>query len=58
MTVREMLTNGDFNNMSQSPQIDGSLLVTLTKRNDEHIYKLWVTNLYQSNENVIREEIV
>ena len=56
MTVREMLARGEFNYMSQEYQPDGSLLVTLTKRGDPHIYKLWVRDLYQPNEQVLREE--
>jgi hypothetical protein len=58
MTVRTMLALGDFNRMSQAKQPDGSLLVTLTKRGDSHIYKLWVTGLYTKLEHVIREEIL
>ena len=37
---------------------DGSLLVTLTKHDDNHVYKLWVTGLYTPQEHVIREEIM
>ena len=58
MTVREMLSKGEFNNMSQVLQLDGSLLVTLVKRGDNHIYKMWVTNLYKKDEHVIKEEVV
>ncbi len=57
MTVRERLTRGDFNYMSQAAQPDGSVLVTLTKRGDNHVYKLWVRDLYQPTEKVIKEEI-
>jgi hypothetical protein len=58
MTVRELLTNGDFNSMNQSVQADGSTLCVITRRNDPHVYKLWVKNLYQPNEQVIKEEII
>lgn len=57
MVVREMLAKGDFNTMSQSKQPDGSLLVTLTKRGDPHVYRMWVTDLYRKTEHVIKEEI-
>ncbi len=56
-TVREMLAKGDFNGMQHKTQPDGSLLVTLTKRGDPHVYKLWVNNLYQADEHVVKEEI-
>lgn len=58
MTVRERLKNGDFNDMSQEKQPDGSLLVVMTKRGDDHIYKLWVKDLYEPTEVVIKEEII
>jgi len=57
MTVRERLTRGEFNHMSQELQPDGSLLVTLTKRGDNHVYRMFVLHLYQPNERVLREEI-
>ncbi len=57
MTVREWLARGEFNHMSQAVQSDGSLLVTLTKRGDPHIYRLWVVDLYKPTERVIREEV-
>ena len=56
MTVREMLAKGEFNHMSQETQPDGSLLITLTKRGDPHIYRMYVLHLYQPNERVLREE--
>jgi len=56
MTVRERLANGTFNYMSQEAQPDGSLLVTLTKRGDNHVYRMFVLHLYQPNEQVLREE--
>ncbi len=52
------LKTGDFNYMSQVKQPDGSLLVTLTKRGDSHVYKLWVRDLYQPTEVVIKEEVI
>jgi hypothetical protein len=53
-----MLTKGDFNNMSQEKQPDGSVLVTLTKRGDPLTYKLVVFDLYQSTEKIMKEEKV
>lgn len=57
MTVRERLARGDFNDMSQEQQSDGSLLATLTKRGDPHIYRMWVKNLYTKDEVVLKEEV-
>jgi hypothetical protein len=58
MRVREMLARGEFNYMSQEAQLDGSVLVTLTKRGDPHVYRMWVRDLYQPTERVLREEII
>jgi len=58
MTVREMLAKGQFNHMSQAAQPDGSLLVTLTRRGDSRVYRMWVTGLYTTAERVIREEVI
>lgn len=57
MTVREMLANGDFNDMTQENQPDGSVLVTLGKRGDPKVYRMWVRDLYQPTEMVIKEEV-
>ncbi len=57
MTVRERLAKGDFNYMLQEKQPDGSVLVVLTKRNDPHVYKMTVRDLYQSTECVLSESI-
>jgi len=56
MTVREMLTRGDFNDCDRVRQPDGSVLVTLTKRGDPHVYRMYVLHLYQPDERVLREE--
>lgn len=58
MTVRERLALGEFNNMDQAHQPDGSVIVTLTKRGDNHVYRMWVSDLYKASEQVLREEIV
>ena len=57
MTGREKLAKGDFNYMSQEHQPDGSVLVTLTKRGDNHVYRMWVRDLYLPTEVVLKEEI-
>ncbi len=57
MTVRERLIRGEFNHMSQEQLPGGIVLVTLTKRGDPHVYKMWVTGLYTAAERVVREEI-
>lgn len=57
MTVRERLAKGDWNDMSQEHQPDGSILVTLTKRGDPNIYRLRVKGLYTKDE-VVLEELV
>jgi hypothetical protein len=57
MTVRKMLAEGDFNTMVQESQTDETLLVTLTRRGDNHVYRMWVKDLYQQTEVVIKEEV-
>ena len=56
-TVLDRLLTGDFNHMSQERQPDGSVLVTMTKRGDPHVYKMWVRDLYKPSQVVIKEEI-
>lgn len=58
MTIREMLAKGEFNHMSQVKQPDGSVLVTLTRRGDPRVYKLWVRDLYKPGELVVKEQIM
>jgi len=53
----QKLLNGDFNDMNQQFFPDGSILVTLTKRGDPHVYRMRVRNLYQANQEVISEEV-
>ena len=57
MSTREKLRSGDFNNMMQERQPDGSVLVTLTKRGDPHVYKLLVRDLYTPQEVVEWEKV-
>ena len=58
MRRSDKLKAGDFNYMSQDEQPDGSVLITLTKRGDPHVYKMVVKNLYQPDEEVISEEVI
>lgn len=58
MTGIDKLKTGDFNNMSQEKQPDGSVLVTLTKRGDPHVYRFRVKDLYKPTEQVLSEEVI
>lgn len=51
------MAKGDFSYMSQVQQPDGSVLVTLRKRGDSHVYKMWVRDLCRVTEQVIKEEV-
>ena len=57
MRVETRLLTGDFNHMSQHRQPDSSVLVTLTKRGDPHIYEMVVFDLYGPLQRVISEVI-
>lgn len=57
MTVRERLAQGEFNYMSQEQLPDGSVLVTMTKRGDNHVYKMIVRDLYKPTEKVLKETV-
>lgn len=46
----EKLKSGDFNDMSQERQSDGSVIVTLSKRSEGIVYKFRVRNLYKPDE--------
>lgn len=46
----EKLHSGDFNDMSQQQLEDGSVLITLSKRGEDKVYKFRVRNLYQPDE--------
>ena len=54
----EKLKLGDFNDMSQEQQPDGSVLVTLTKRGDPHVYRFRVKDLYGENEEVLEHQVI
>lgn len=46
----EKLHLGDFNNMHQERQPDGSVIITLSKRSENKVYRFRVKNLAQKNE--------
>lgn len=50
MKPLDMLHKGDFNDMNQEWQPDGSVIITLHKRGDENIYRFRVKDLYGENE--------
>lgn len=54
----EKLKSGDFNGLSQEEQPDGSVLVTLSKRGENKLYRFRVQHLYQPNEEVLSHEII
>ena len=53
----EKLKSGDFNDMSQEEQPNGSVIITLTKRDDNKLYRFCVKDLYGAKEEVIWEEV-
>jgi len=53
----DKLKAGDFNDMSQEKQPDGSILITLSKRGEGKVYRFRVKDLYGKNEEVLEEEI-
>lgn len=57
MTGIEKLKSGDFNDMSQEEQPDGSILITLSKRGEGKVYKFKVKDLYGKMEEVLEEEV-
>lgn len=54
----EKLKAGDFNDMSQEGQPDGSAIITLSKRGEGKVYKFRVKDLYGKNEEVLSEEVI
>ena len=50
MKPLQMFHKGDFNDMSQERQPDGSVIITLHKREGKKYHKIRVKNLYQDNE--------
>ncbi len=52
------LYSGDFNDMSQEQQPDGSVIITLSKRDEAQTFKFRVKDLYGENEEVLEEEVI
>lgn len=58
MSGIEKLKSGDFNDMSQDRQPDGSVIITLVRRGEGKTYRFRVKDLYGEHEEVISEEII
>jgi len=53
----QRLKTGDFNNMSQEWQADGSVVITLSSRRYPDTYKIRIRNLYGPDEEIVDAEI-
>ena len=58
MSGIEKLKSGDFNDMSQDRQPDGSVIITLVRRGEGKTYRFRVKDLYGENEEVLEEEVI
>ena len=58
MDVRERLARGEFNDMQQSRQPDGSVIITLVKRGVSDVYRMTVRDLYLPAEQVLKQEVL
>ena len=54
----EKLKSGDFNDMCQEWQPDGSVIITLSRRGENKTYRFRVKNLYKENEKVLEHEVI
>jgi len=54
----DKLYKGDFNDMTQEWQADGTVLITLSKRGEGKVYRFCVKDLYEENEKVLCEEVI
>lgn len=52
------LYSGDFNDMLQENQADGSVIITLSKRGENMSYRFRVKNLYKENEEVSEHKVI
>lgn len=52
------LKAGDFNSMTQAPQPDGSVIITLSKRGENKTYRFRVRDLYGEHEEVLEHEVI
>lgn len=55
--LRKLYT-GDFNQMMQEEEPDGSIIITLTDDNDTKSYRFRVRNLYEEDEEVMSHKVV
>lgn len=55
--IRRLYT-GDFNQMKQEHQPDGSIIITLIQDDDSKIYRFKVKDLYGENEEVSKHEVI
>lgn len=55
---RDKLQQGDFNEMLQEWQPDGTVIITLEKRGEGKLYRFQVRNLYTEEEEVLWGEII
>ena len=58
MNGLDKLYLGDFNEMHQDWQPDGSVIITLTKRGEGKSYRFHVKDLYSENEEVLSHEVI
>ena len=54
----KLLYSGDFNDMSQDWQPNGSVIITISKRSENKSYRFRVRDLYGENEQVLEHEIL
>lgn len=54
----DKLHDGEFNNMSQEWQPDGTVIITLSKRGEDKVYELQVKDLYGKDEKVLKERVI
>lgn len=52
------LYSGDFNNMNQKRQLDGTIIITLSKRGEGKSYRFRVKDLYGEHEEVLEHEVI
>lgn len=53
MDALERLKTGECNSVEQAWQADGTVILTVLKAGDPHIYKARVKNLYKPDEEVV-----
>ena len=52
------LYSGDFNDISQEWQPDGSVIITLSKRDEYKSYRFKIKNLYEEKEEILEHEVI